>query len=877
MPRARLAYDFALHRFCPQLEALEARLMLDGQGFGFDVPAYDVGTAPLAIVSADFNGDGHADVVTASNDSGTVSLLRNLGDGTFAAQVTYAVGSEPRSVHVADFDADGHLDLVVANSGSDTVSILRNQGDGTFAAQVTYAVGSQPRVVVAADVDGDGHADIATVNRTSGDVSVLRNQGDGTFADGVNYAAGGSPFSIVAGDFDGDGHLDLVAANSGDLLLLRNQGDGTFAAQVAYDLESTASSLSAADFDGDGRMDLVITDDPVDSDIRSRVSVLRNQGDGTFANLVNYGVQLYPDFVMTTDIDGDGYTDIVVLSYNWFSIYSDGPPAPVSVDVYDGEVSILRNQQNGTFADPVSYGTVNDIRSVTAGDFDGDGHVDLATGQRSQAGATVSVLRNRGNGTLAARMIAEHGGSGWSFTTGDFDGDGYLDLATPIHNAVAIQYGQGDGTFARQQIYQTPGLPIDLKAADFDNDGRLDLVYVNDPGQNPFDGSIFVMRNLGNGTFASGVSYLTGTTPLEIVTADLNGDNYPDLVVSVRNGISVHWNDGEGGFSSGYFYLFPGSGGEITAGDFDGDGDIDVISSNNDSSLSMFRNSGSALDPYSTIPLTTTNSFGGFTFADLNQDGRLDLIVAGEGVEGVTVLLNQGNDTFGTEISYGEGFYPYSVAAADFNADGQLDLVTTNYWSNTISILAGLGDGTFAPQVEYAAGRYPHGVTPGDFDGDGHLDLAAINLSAQTGFSTVSVFLNRRRQLEDVDDNQRIEIVDALLLIHELLTNGQRGLNEPATSGPYFDVDNNGRVEVLDAILVINALVNGARAAPSTREVPDIAANSTQGSGFSAIRSNLESEAFQDWDVLAVSTAMDETARKVRATDAVFLAVADDI
>ncbi len=79
-----------------------------------------------------------------TTSSNTVSVLRNLGDGTFAAQVTYAVGSRPHSVTAADVDGDGAVDLVTANYSSNTVSVLRNLGDGTFAAQVTYAVGTAP-------------------------------------------------------------------------------------------------------------------------------------------------------------------------------------------------------------------------------------------------------------------------------------------------------------------------------------------------------------------------------------------------------------------------------------------------------------------------------------------------------------------------------------------------------------------------------------------------------------------------------------------------------------------------------------------------------------------------------------------------------------
>ena len=103
------------------------------------------------------------DLITASD---TVSVLRNLGDGTFAAPVTYALGDSPNSVTAADVDGDGAVDMVTTNYGSDTVSVLRNLGNGTFAAEMTYTVGDGPDSVTAADVDGDGAVDLVTAKPT---------------------------------------------------------------------------------------------------------------------------------------------------------------------------------------------------------------------------------------------------------------------------------------------------------------------------------------------------------------------------------------------------------------------------------------------------------------------------------------------------------------------------------------------------------------------------------------------------------------------------------------------------------------------------------------------------------------------------------------
>ena len=107
-----------------------------------------MGTAPIALVTGDFNGDGRTDLAVANYGTypnyDTVSVLLGNGDGTFQKQVTYAVGNEPRAIVAGDFNGDGRTDLAVANYGSNDVSILLGNGDGTFQDQITYPVGSRP-------------------------------------------------------------------------------------------------------------------------------------------------------------------------------------------------------------------------------------------------------------------------------------------------------------------------------------------------------------------------------------------------------------------------------------------------------------------------------------------------------------------------------------------------------------------------------------------------------------------------------------------------------------------------------------------------------------------------------------------------------------
>jgi len=135
----------------------------------------------------------------------TTEATAQAQDFCFDPAVNYAAGSGPQSVFAADLDGDGDLDLVVSNNNSNNVSILKNNGNGTFAAAVNYTVGTEPSSVFAADLDGDGDLDLAVANWFSNNVSVLRNNGNATLTAAVNYAAGSGPRSVFAADLDADG------------------------------------------------------------------------------------------------------------------------------------------------------------------------------------------------------------------------------------------------------------------------------------------------------------------------------------------------------------------------------------------------------------------------------------------------------------------------------------------------------------------------------------------------------------------------------------------------------------------------------------------------------------------------------------------------
>lgn len=292
-----------------------AVLLNNGAG-GFGSPTFyaagaGVGTGPQSIVIADFNGDGHPDIAAANFTDGTISVLLNNGNGTFAPAVTYPAAPFPLGIAVGDFNGDGHLDIAVPGQGNGgEVAVLLNSGNGTFASAVTYSSGIQGDAISVAvsDVNGDNHPDIIVGVSSTATVAVLLNNGDGTFGTASSYSVGNGPGAVAVRDLNGDRHPDIVTANFSDntVSVLLNNGNGTFASAVTYPVGRGANDVALGDFNGDGHLDLVTA-----NYYDSTISVLLNNGNGTFGTGTTYAVANRALSVATGNFNADGHLDIV--------------------------------------------------------------------------------------------------------------------------------------------------------------------------------------------------------------------------------------------------------------------------------------------------------------------------------------------------------------------------------------------------------------------------------------------------------------------------------------------------------------------------------------------------------------------------------------
>lgn len=394
----------------------------------------DAASRGRAVGWADFDSDGHYDIFAVGIRDPHVHY-RNNGDGTFT-DVTAASGlGDPRggwAALTADFDNDGDPDIYVTRdgwAGREVNSFYVNEGGRFFdrAAERGVIATGDSVTASAADYDGDGLLDLYVANgismRQGFPNALFRNTGNGHFDDVASVARVNNPGSSSGtawGDYDGDGDPDLyVATYGGDNALYRNRGDGTF-----EDVTIAAGAVGPRysfmtfffDYDNDAKLDLFIAawtqdfSEVIEAaaegrvvDEERRLSLLRNEGDGTFTDVTREAGLARNTGAMSAgyfDFDNDGYLDILV---------GNGGP---TMDRYEPD-SVFHNQGDGTFLE-VSQSTglanLGKTHGVAGHDFDGDGDVDIYAGVGGQEigdRQANALYRNEGstNHWLSIRLV----------------------------------------------------------------------------------------------------------------------------------------------------------------------------------------------------------------------------------------------------------------------------------------------------------------------------------------------------------------------------------------------------------------------------------------------------------------------------------------
>ncbi len=694
------------------------------------------GASPNGVCTADLNGDGILDVVTANSTGASVTVRLGTGGGAFGPPGNFAMaGTQPRGIAAGDVDNDGDIDLAVAtglNTPAISVRMLINAGNGFFALGAGLTLPDTPQEPALADVNADGNLDLLTAN-FFGSASIRLGNGAGAFS-GSQYLVEFAPCtSIAVGDVDNDGDLDLVTGSyGGNTVSIRlNDGLGNFSGGSDLTLISQPRNVALADVTADGILDIIVAGDGVERAV--------GLGSGAFASFISLGgAGIQVNDVATADIDADGDLDVLA---------STTTPAQVKAYLNTG---FGLTYTAGSIT-PVSASVLN----LTTGDLDNDGDIDFLAS--STGNSTVNVLLNQNSPpplptppVLLSTTPTSHQSFVAPPTNLTFTFDQPMSNAPASANSARVfgaETGRraGAGSASGNVITFNPTAdfrPGELVSVTLTTDAQATNNYPFNP---LLQGHVHQFRagaGTGPGQLNGGWDVPFGASSSRgVAAADIDGDGDADALVTDFNvgTVRVYANPGNGNaFTLGQTVATGNGATALAAADLDADGDPDLVTANqNASSFSVSLNSGG------TLGAATNVATAGIPFelavGDLDADGDLDLVLVEASPDCFTVRLNAGNGTFGAPTSYPMAITPADVALADVEGDGDLDVVVlANIMTNNTFVRLNAGNGTFGPATTLSVGIFPSGLTLGDVDNDGDPDL----VSADDIANTVSVCLN---------------------------------------------------------------------------------------------------------------------------------------
>ncbi len=570
--------------------------------------------------------------------------------------------------------------------------------------------GPAPTLLSAGDVDEDGWSDLAVShNNLFTYVTVHLNPA------GSYLAAPDGPFGgqldernpLTFGYLDADTHLDLIVAPyyQGQVSTFLGDGTGEFAFVGSYSVGGDlGTDVAVGDLTGDGFPDVVVS--MVTNTSRGGLWFLSGNGDGT----LGAGEQLYSGEYWSVElghIDGDLHLDMVTDDFVYLG------------DGTGGFTVSSPGEGGGAIAD-----------------FNGDGVADLADGNSSGSTTDIVVRLGNGDGTFAPG-VAYPGGTwaGHSLLAVDITGDGTLDLVETGGfdgaGGIAVLPGNGDGTFGVAHRSRIGAGGLDVAVADLDHDGSLDAVV-------SVHGSLVILLNNGDGTFLNRTHDISGSSAARALV-DLDSDGNLDFISFDPNGtvdVEIAFGSPDGSTATVGSVATLDNPIAAAAADFAGNGSthIAVLADPSPSGpaekvlRTLFNLGGGA---FTLTPVETPVSLdtSAMISAELNGDGKPDILAVDEVAHEVLVLLGQGNLLFSSPQAYPVGVGPVAIDAGHLDGDAHLDLIVANRDSDDVAVLLGNGDGTFQPASFIDSVNAPESLALGDLNGDAILDLAVTGQS----------------------------------------------------------------------------------------------------------------------------------------------------
>ena len=636
------------------------------------------------------------------------------------------IGIINSSQTIADVDGDGDPDILVTgtmrNDRNVELTISKffiNKGRNLFVSEKKGNVkGVTDGEAAFADVDGDGDADLLITGRYKENnnwqysAKLYINDGTGYFTEMNNTPFTGVAFSDVAfADVDGDNDLDVMIAGqypdgtdwTYTTRLYLNNGNGSFTPAAGNSFTGISNGdVAFADVDGDGDMDVMISGYYNDGSSHYVTLLYTNDGQGHFTLVSNTPFRgVSRSAIGFSDVNGDGALDVMVTGS-----YYDNQQRIYSAKLYVNDGQGGFTEMPSTPFQGVEYGDLD------FADIDGDGDEDV--------------------------MIIGR----------------YEDASTGIHYIAKLYVKNRYGNF--EEVSSTPFQGIDhgdITFFDTDGDGDRDLFmtgYYNDGTDRYFSGFYL---NDGNGHFeAANVNPFKGSLDPDMAIGDLNGDGFNDFCVVAQYALYIYLNDTTGDFNlipNVYFAsLHPTS---VAIADTDGDGDNDLLVAGSTHTY-LFENDGNAgFTQVQNTPFTDVNESDA-AFADVDGDGDPDLVLSGisSQADKVTYLYkNLGSNRFVLVTEPFRGMSETDINFSDVDGDGDLDLLIAGEYYVDINMWHGaflyINDGTGSfTEMQGTPFRNDIAFTAafGDVEGDGDMDLLLSTMDSTTLRAEPKLYLN---------------------------------------------------------------------------------------------------------------------------------------
>ncbi|MBA3647749.1 MAG: T9SS type A sorting domain-containing protein [Chitinophagales bacterium] len=488
------------------------------------------------------------------------------------------------------------------------------------------------------------------------------------------------------------------------------------------------SSVKSGDLDNDGDSDLVVSQE----NFSNGFVMLKNLKKGIYDLPVKYASKNASKDIVIADFNNDSLQDVALTN--------------TGVNFDGNTISVYINKGRAVFKKAVNYTVGSSPVGIAAADFDNDGDIDLAVANNKSATGTLSLLINQGSGVFAPAVTFPSGLTPYKITAAKINSDNLIDIVIGNEGEkMNILFNGGNNDFSNRVEMNVLGFVYggdanaNVEAADFDNDNDNDIIYSSAWTTDGTEGQIALFKNQGNGTFSpvqfiNLVAYTGGAVDMSV--ADLNGDGWKDIVGAnfqgrVGDGYQVVLNNGSGGFLPAVVIPAGQSTYTLTTADVDKDGKIDVITTDWYSlQVTVHRNFGKANFGVPSTYFTNNGVPGSLDAADIDGDGDLDVVTSASSIAAVgvvvTVQKNMGNGKFTNGTAYSIRSGGVQAKFRDLNGDRKPDLIFASAISSPpydFHTAINNGDGTFGPRQTWSMNACGWSdIDAFDMDNDGDLD-----------------------------------------------------------------------------------------------------------------------------------------------------------